>query len=408
MNCCDNFILVIGFEGVFGAYKDSNTSGFANSTDFTGVLANRYDRFSINTDRFNPYVKSNAFFYTEICAGIPASTVCQLKTTGAYPVLSFDWNSNAQNGIDSGCRGGILSMALGVTTGLSQSYQNGGIYSDSLRLTTWSMFSVTDTMRYNTSLLSVYASSASSNIGALPFNSPYVNPQSPESLYNAATTEYTCKPLAQAYFFSMSVGVAAQTTATVQLKVGERTFEMVRTSTTTTGITTLARSVLVPCDYAQVLMTLTGGSVVPGNNLISFTAFPYARSSSFTSVAWAGYRSSNLTMQDPVTYDMWLVQQGVSQSSNTIQIPSSGYYYVYISAGVQARSTVYLSLFRNSELLFGLRRQATDHNGEDTIGHGVVVLLNRTDVLKVQSSSGGYSTMSGLHASFFGMLLYDL
>lgn len=400
--------MCIGLEGAFGAYRESSTPGFTNTTDFTDLFANRYGRFNIATDRFNPYVRANAFFYTEICAGIPQSTVCQLRTSGAYPVLSFDWNSNAQNGIDSGCRGGILSMALGVSTGIGQSYTNGGLYSDSQRLTSWSMFSVTDTMVYNTSLLSVYATTPSSSYGALPFMSPYVNPQVPESLYNAATKEYTCRPSAQAYFFSMSVGVAAQTTASVQLKVGDLTFEMLRMNTATTGTTTLARSVLAPCNFVPALMTLTSGAVIPGLNLISFTAFPYARNSSLTSISWAAYRSTNITIQDTVTYDRWLVQQGVTQSSNTISIPRNGYYYVYISTGIQTRSTVNLSILRNSNVLFGLRRQATDHNGEDTIGHGIVVVLNQGDILKVQSFSGGYSSATGLHASFFGFLLYDL
>lgn len=396
-----------GGEGLFGAYKTTSATG-TSTTNFTGVLANRFNLFNIASDQFAPGVGSNQYFYTEICAGIPQSTTCLLRTTGAYPPLSFDWLSNAQNDIDSGCRGGVLAVAVGSSTSLSQLQTAGGSYSSEQLLTSWSMFSITDTMKYNSSLLSVYSSNTLSTPGQFPFDSPYVNPTSPWMLYNAATTQYSCIPSVTAYFFSMSVGIAAGQTASVVLSVDGVTYEMVRLGNMTTGTTTLARSVLAPCsDTGYAKMTLSSGAVVPGNYLISFTAFPYQRRDGLNSVSWTAFRTSNFTASNPLTFDSWIVQSVTVQTNTTVTIPRTGYYYVYISTGIHAQSTVNLNLLRNNQILFGLRRRATNYNGIDTIGHGLVILLNQNDVLQVQSLESGYSSATGKHASFFGMLLYD-
>ena len=105
-----------------------------------------------------------------------------------------------------------------------------------------------------------------------------------------------------------------------------------------------------------------------------------------------------------------MVQEGINfQVENSIvQIPVTGYYYIYISAGVCATKPVFLSVVKNGERIFGLTRTTTNHNGLDTIGHGMVLLLSENDRLWVDSRYTDFCTeYSGLHTSFLGMLLYE-
>jgi len=292
---------------------------------------------------------------------------------------------------------------------ISIGQNGGGVFSSrDQKETSWSMFSVTDTMKYASQLLFVIGATSFSDYGALPFLSPLVNPLSPFPLYNAATTAYTCASNASAYFFSLSVGVPAGSTATVRLVIRgvNLTFEMTRQNTRTTGNTTLSRTVLVPCT-SEARMVLIDGKVVPGSNLISFTAVPYTLKTG-PSVSWAGYQTRDVTIPGTTTYDLWLVQEGINfQVKNSIVlIPINGYYYVYASAGVGQGKQLVLTVLLNNNSLFGVTRTATDHNGVDTIGHGMVVLLSVNDQLKVDIRTTAYSSSTGLHTSFTGMLLY--
>lgn len=322
-------------------------------------------------------------------------------------MLSFDWMSSSHRGNDSGCRGSVLFVGSFVSGSISQ--LGGGVYSSpDQRETSWSVFSITDTMKYASHLLNVYGVSSDYRYGTLPMQNPTVYPVSPHRIYNASSTAYMCRSPSQAYFFSMSVGVPAGGAATVQLALAGQSYapEITRSNTNTNGYTTLARSVLLPCDR-EARMIWVDGQVVAAGRLISLTAFPYELQNG-TSVAWAGYRTSNVTTAGTITFDLWLVQLETSFSveNSTVLIPISGYYYVYLSAGVHPRQGVRMSLMRNGQSLFGLTRTSTDHDGTDMIGHGMVVLLSARDLLRVDAGTSAYSTSIGLHTSFFGMLLY--
>ena len=87
---------------------------------------------------------------------------------------------------------------------------------------------------------------------------------------------------------------------------------------------------------------------------------------------------------------------------------AGGYYYVYISVGAQAGQLAQLSLKVNGVVWFNVIRAATNDNGLDTLGHGMIIQLKANDVVRVSSEANAalYSAPTGLHTSFVGMLLY--
>lgn len=370
-------------------------------------MANRINSFSLSTGFFIPLLPNDQFIYTEICAGLLPFTTAQLKTLGCYPYHTYDWLSTSHNGVDSGCRGGVLSASRDLLISMSQ--RGGGLYGSDLVPTSWSMFSITDTMLHSDRLLSLFGSRSLTANGVIPLQNQVATPTGPPSLLLDSPI-YTCTPQETGiHFFSVSVGVAGGSTAKVQLQISGSpyTFEMTRQNTRTTGTTTLARTLLVPCS-TDAQMVLVDGRIIPGSNLISFTAFPY-RPRRAASVAWAAYMTSDVKGAGAVTYDLWMVMMEVTltRSNTTVVIPITGFYYVYISAGALPGAPVNLVIFKNGEPLFGLQRTSTDHNGEDTLGHGMVVLLYTNDMLRVQATTATYSSSTGLHTSFIGMLLCE-
>jgi len=79
-----------------------------------------------------------------------SGTQAVLSTSGGFPSIYYSWRSTQQNGIESGCRGGITQLASNAGMNLIQ--QSGSAYSDGDSLTSWSVFGITNLMTYNGSL----------------------------------------------------------------------------------------------------------------------------------------------------------------------------------------------------------------------------------------------------------------
>ena len=82
-------------------------------------------------------------------------------------------------------------------------------------------------------------------------------------------------------------------------------------------------------------------------------------------------------------------------------------YYVYVSGATQPNRAFGLTVHRNGAGEFGVYRTSSTYNGIDSLGHGLVMILNANDRLKVVAdpNSAGYSTADRRHASFFGFLV---
>ena len=238
--------------------------------------------------------------------------------------------------------------------------------------------------------------------------------------WNSARHRYTCRT-AGPYFIGVTAGIPAgvRTSVTVS-KFNFGVGELMRITSTTNAMTTVAGKFLIQCARDdRITIDLSIGQVSPGptttneRSLLSFTAFHYNVSHG-TSTAWSVYRNSNWTTSsggmNPFHFDVSDLTVGsVSWSSSTyeVSIAVAGNYYVYVSGGTQPSSRFGLTLQRNGNALFGVYRTATNWDGVDTLGHGAVVSLNIGDRLKVvaEPNTAGYSGSERRHASFFGFLI---
>jgi len=239
--------------------------------------------------------------------------------------------------------------------------------------------------------------------------------------FNSARHYYYCTTRGT-YFFGLSAGVPAGVQTLVRLtKFGFGVGEMLRMSSTTNGMTTLAAKFFIDCDpNIPISVELVSGRVAPGpantqeKSLISFTAFHYTRADG-TSTAWSVYRNSNWTAgaqgMNPFPFDgssrKVIGSATWNQGMHEVTVNRYGNYYIYVSGGTQPNRAMGLTVQRNGRRLFGVYRSTTNFNGVDSLGHGLVVILNAGDRLKVvaEPNTSGYSGSEMRHASFFGFLI---
>jgi len=238
--------------------------------------------------------------------------------------------------------------------------------------------------------------------------------------FNSASHVYFCTTQGP-YFFGVSAAIPAGVATRLELSYyGLGVGELVRMTTTTTGMTTLAGKFMMNCERGyQVTVELKVGQVSPGpyptleQSLLTFTAFHY-NASNGRSTAWSVYRNSNWTAGggglSPLQFDgsdvLTVGGARWSRSSNEVTVSVAGNYYVYVSGGAQPDAALGLTVQRNNAGVLGVYRAATNWNGVDSLGYGAVVFLGDGDRLRVvaEPNTAGYSALR--HASFFGFLIF--
>ncbi|ESO09147.1 hypothetical protein HELRODRAFT_169090 [Helobdella robusta] len=343
--------------------------------------------------------------FVEVCAGVGPSSVVRLQSLGAYlSPVGFDWLGTSQNGLETGCRSSALRFTSGVSFRLNVL---SGELSSPDRQAGWSSFSISNAMKFYSDFFSGYSSVGLRNYQTVRFENIQANPTNEN--YNAAEHTYSCKN-GENYFFSFSAGVLPFTKTRLALDGLDKVFFAQRMSSNINGLTTISRSVLVPCKR-NVQIVLYNGQIVTGSNatLIHFMAFPYERNNG-QSASWAAYKKSNSTNQQYLSFETWDIMQNVLAVDNSkILISVSGHYYVYVSIGTSPNKISSVSLRVNGNIIFRLERLSTNIDGIDVLGHGIMIFLKQNDAVQVavENQSVICSEEFGYQTSFFGMLINE-
>ena len=124
-------------------------------------------------------------------------------------------------------------------------------------------------------------------------------------------------------------------------------------------------------------------------------------------VAWSVAR---ITDQDdpvnPLSYPVVLVNEGDhwNQSTHTVTIPVSGYYFIHLSAGVLPSDDLTLDLLDFNMI----HRDYRVHDGVDTIGRSVIRQYTAGTLVSVSLVEGGVYSDDRMQTTFIGLLLYTI
>lgn len=350
--------------------------------------------------------QSGLYFFT-VSVGAPSLRQVDVRMKGAYPEVAILRRSNSQQGVDVLSRQSMIS--LGSNSAVYLTSEQGDLYSDVEKQTSFAGFSLTDAMDTDSAFFVARRTEEVSS-GRMIFNQRYT--LSPH--WNENTNRFRC-PNTGVYYFSFSSGLNPRRTARLQLQGASRVVELTRTNTIHNNYDFVSREVLLNCRVGDLVSVnlLTGESFSGFENQASFLGFQYKpRYASNTPIAWAAYRSRSLSSSaftQLVTYDIVDVNLGNAFQNNQFRSPIKGIYYISLSAGALRQQPVNLNLRRNNAQFLDVYRFGTNHNGEDTFGHSYIIQLNVGDTLQVQAQENtGFYSDQYLQTSFFGFLIYPV
>lgn len=395
-----------GINSAFGAGHNGLLNGPVNKVRLDSVVTG-----GTRTASLTGYTApTDGIYFAEICAGIPlgrSAAVSLVDSEKPGPGLGLVWQSRVHGGDTSGCRSGILKLDKNAS--LTMSLQSGAIFGEQLE-TMMNIFSLSDALSSDGESRTLFAVGTPPPPGKKGISSRVTVGES-TGVFDPTTSTYKCTT-AGLYLFTLTAGIGGLAPAEIELTGLRYPFQMLRRSNNLNGITTLARSILMPCDAgATVRLQILSGNITDQElyELNTFGAFPYTPRNG-VSAAWILMRNTTTSREDPFRFNEVIFNDGnlYDYSSRLVTIRTSGIYYVYISSGLCPNQFLVYRLVRNDKTLFKINHQVMNYDGGDGVGHGAVVALGAEDRLKVAMDEETYScsSPSGHETMFFGLLLF--
>ena len=359
----------------------------------------------------------NLILFVELCGGVRDSGSMALTLDSGYPDLGVSRRGTGA-GYSMSCRPGI--MAISTDSELSVKAAGSGTDSDAFWGTSFSAFSVTDTMvDEELSNFFVGRRTEITTTGRIKFLNYFTLPTQNSFVIRNSGDYFRC-PRTGLYYFGYSIGVDGGNQARVAImrkSTGDtvQIAELTVTNTALEGVNTFSKELLMPCSSGdEVWLDLVQGRIYSSIAYhASWTGFEYLPHHD-TPVAWSISASTGAFAsgaETAVNFDNILVTQPseiFSDSEDQILIPYTGYYYLYVSGAATGIDELDLGVYVNGVKVFGVRRDTNSGNKVETLSHGLVYLLVGGDTLQVYAAEGTafFSQRSGGQTSFMGFLLY--
>ena len=219
----------------------SSSTGPAARLPFNRVLINHGNRWDSNTNKFTMAAMHGLYF---ISLGVGVKARFPIKYSlmkNKSRVASITRTSTTNLGPDTTSRDLIIQLSGAETVHVSSSYQVRSIGQN--YFTNLCLFSITDTMKDFPVAFSVARDSSTSGLlNPVPFNMELVN-----TGYHYNQNHTFTAPSDGIYYFSISVGLTAESTANLTLyKNDEPLANILRLATNHNGYDTIGRSIMIP------------------------------------------------------------------------------------------------------------------------------------------------------------------
>lgn len=395
------------------AFTYARSSGIDVLEDFSFdyKIADYGNSFRPSLASFTSEQKALIFF--ELCGAVDGTNELKLTMKGMDPSLALS-RKKPRSGFSANCRGGILSLSTWDSIYATAR----SISSDQYWATSLSAFSISDVILDGESTFFAGKTVSNALTGKIHFDDIFIRPPGTTYTSSSKGDSFRC-PKSGVYFFTFTTGVNMQTAARVAImkqspRSNSQIAELTVTNTNLQGLNTYSKELLLQCssDEEVYLQVIQGKLYSSDGYDISWGGFHYLPSH-HSVVAWSvsatrgGFSSS---MPTTLTFNKVLVLEPADMFvySNQINVPQTGYYYVYISGGASGSSNLDMGVFLNGIKIFGVKRTTSGNGYVETLGHGMVYFLMKDDRLQVRVGSGCeyFSQTAGGQSSFMGFLLY--
>ena len=247
-----------------------------------------------------------------------------------------------------------------------------------------------------------------------PFIFPSVITKRGEQWENLTST-YTVNEARGLYLVGLSVGVWNESPGDFRLvRSGQSFAGITRTSTFHNHTDTIGRDLIAQFYADETVHVLNNYDVLGYDNgyETSISMFSISDSMVDEMVAFSVATHSSSTSIDsaaPVQFNELLYDDGYNYDffSHEFSAPSDGVYYFSFSVGLIGGGMANFILQKNNEPFATIIRESTSHNGTDTIGRSVMMVLEESDRVNIVNTVGLTARSSELKETSFCGFKYE-
>jgi len=371
-------------------------------------------------------IPKEGVYYFSLSAGVPTNMAVDysliIPNLSDKPALLRTHNNGS--GVDTMYRDAILNVGPGSVFVRS----GGSLYSDMYKLTSLTAFSISDTMTDPRYFYVYQPNGLFSSFGRISFQRVVLN-EPPD--WDEHMNSYRC-PETGIYVFTFSVFVDPADIVRAQLNVGNKVYELLREHTNhgMNGGDVLSRTILAMCNAGDTVYATLNGGVIQGRKELTTGLMGFAynpKRSKAKKVYWSLSRNTEVVNDGTGLIDYLFTRLDVSSFGLRIEqpfgslyqaviCPSSGWYYVHLTAISMPRFRMNLFVAINGERQIAITRAAAWHgDGIDYLGRSAILRCRKGDRLSVQIGGGravgktasGYANANVYGTTFLGFMLYS-
>ena len=231
--------------------------------------------------------------------------------------------------------------------------------------------------------------------------------------WNSSSNTFTVKEAYGLYFMSLCVTPVNGQKAGYALMLSENTFGgITRKSTAFQDRDVISHDFMIRL-YAGETLHISNEYDTYGYPIhldTSLSVFSISHSMTNDRVAFSvANEQTVIGFLEPFPFTNYLYNDGLHYDiiGNTFTAPIAGIYYFSFSIGLVAGGTARFVLYKNGSPFASIKRNATTHNGDDTIGRSVMMSLDEWDSVYMVNEDGQVARSSQMLETSFSGFLYS-
>ena len=393
-------LLFVVAEIAFCAFRTSAVSSATYKITFNGTTVNDGNGFNLVENNFAP--PANGLYWLTFSAAFNPSTIADVRLVGADRAPNILREHTSWTGYDTTSRSELTTLIPDLN--IIHLSSDSALFSNSLNQISFCGFQLNNVMELVAGF-SVGRSTPLSTTGQIVYD--YVNVDT-NSGWNV--NRYIV-PYTGTWVITFQVGVESGGDSRVELYAPSNVTSLVFYSTNNAGTDTQSKTVVLTISAGSAIYTTLVDAPVYSDiryqtSLMGF----YYSPNLLQPISWCVATESSATgLLNPVPFDIVLINEGGGWNIaiNVYLVPTSGVYYVHLSAGINLGDDTNMELLVNNVATINVYRSSLSHNGIDNRGRSYILRLQANDQLQIRLPTG-FSLFSNANriTMFSGFRIY--